>query len=157
MCLEIHVHKCTYCVQEQDTLDSVAKELGADWLQIWGANVHLRYVCVPSLALALESRGRFAACMAVQHPLLFVMELPRQLTLQTNSIVFPSAPFGLKDQQLILLGPLLTPRPGDTVSSLSARYGSSAKTIHLLNPLGILSPMPIARPNTLGTHSSSCH
>ena len=47
-----------------------------------------------------------------------------------------TAPFGLKQRQLILLGPLLNPRAGDTVSSLSSRFGSSARTIHLLNPLG---------------------
>jgi len=57
LCLAIRVHKCTYCAQAQDTLQGIASELGTDWLQLWGANVHL------------------------------------------------TAPFGLKQRQLILLGP----------------------------------------------------
>jgi len=34
LCLAIHVHKCTYCVQQQDTLQGIASELGTDWLQV---------------------------------------------------------------------------------------------------------------------------
>lgn len=44
------------------------------------------------------------------------------------------APFALKPLQLILLGPLLRRTGADTLSSLSARYGSSASLIQQLNP-----------------------
>jgi len=40
-CARFQVLKCQVCVKHDETLLSIARDYKTDWLQLWGANVHV--------------------------------------------------------------------------------------------------------------------
>jgi len=63
LCAKFEVLKCQVCVQQGDTLLSIARHYQTDWLQLWGANVHISnplnlvanpgFFCLPSAFFSL--------------------------------------------------------------------------------------------------------
>ena len=104
LCLAVLVHKCTYCVQPGDSLQGIAANLDADWLQLWGANVHL------SNPFQLQPRQ-----LVLLGPLLQFHT--------TDSLASLAARFGTAPAAIRTLNPLdfdlLEPRGGADVAEVS--------------------------------------